>query len=406
MSTDLKRFSKSNNADKEFNKFVSWLREGGAEFPDVAFQKYKENERGVHAKDNISRGELVIKIPRNLLIHNRLKCKYTDLIEETKLNVPTENLERITLYMLEHMSDKNSYFTPYFEILPKDLSHIPIFWSEEELENLEASHLIKDILQRQEILKKNYDNLCKLPGFKREFSFEDYCYVRIIVASRNFGIIIDGHHCSAMVPLADMLNHHIPPDVKWTFEAPLDSFTMRAQHDIPDGKQIMDSYGHKANNRYLLFYGFSLKDIDDQYCETCIEFDMEPDNDDDFSTKSNLINKHFKALLKKGERGEFNRLLSQLRILNANKEELKLIVNKHRNSFNIPKLSDRNERIALEMLLNILENRYLEYGTTVVENSSQLELAVPYSNEASALNIVMSEKKILEHFINLTRSMI
>ena len=35
MSTDLKRFSKSNNADKEFNKFVSWLREGGAEFPDV-----------------------------------------------------------------------------------------------------------------------------------------------------------------------------------------------------------------------------------------------------------------------------------------------------------------------------------------------------------------------------------
>ena len=154
MSTDLKRFSKSNNADKEFNKFVSWLREGGAEFPDVAFQKYKENERGVHAKDNISRGELVIKIPRNLLIHNRLKCKYTDLIEETKLNVPTENLERITLYMLEHMSDKNSYFTPYFEILPKDLSHIPIFWSEEELENLEASHLIKDILQRQEILKK------------------------------------------------------------------------------------------------------------------------------------------------------------------------------------------------------------------------------------------------------------
>ena len=92
--------------------------------------------------------------------------------------------------------------------------------------------------------------------------------------------------------------------------------------------------------------------------------------------------------------------------MNANKQELKLIVNKYRNSFNIPKLSDRNERLALEMLLNILENRYLEYGTTLKENSSQLELAVPYSNEASALNIVMSEKKILEHFINLTRSMI
>ena len=65
MSTDLKRFSKSNNADKEFNKFVSWLRKGGAEFPDVAFQKYKENERGVHAKDNISRGELVIKFKKS-----------------------------------------------------------------------------------------------------------------------------------------------------------------------------------------------------------------------------------------------------------------------------------------------------------------------------------------------------
>ena len=42
----------------------------------------------------------------------------------------------------------------------------------------------------------------------QHYSFEVFMATRILVGSRNFGISVDGESVSAMVPLADLLNHH------------------------------------------------------------------------------------------------------------------------------------------------------------------------------------------------------
>ena len=107
--------------------------------------------------------------------------------------------------------------------------------------NLLLVIFIDDIISRRKTFYDNYKKLSTLPGFS--YTFDDYCIIRSLVGSRNFGLNIGGDHVIAMVPLGDMFNHDIPADVKWSFDNSLDSYTMRANHSIKKGLQISDSYG-------------------------------------------------------------------------------------------------------------------------------------------------------------------
>ena len=60
------------NRDTTMSNFLSWLNKKGAVFPDIYFQKYKNGERGVHAKISIPEQDEVIKIPRKLLIYSSM----------------------------------------------------------------------------------------------------------------------------------------------------------------------------------------------------------------------------------------------------------------------------------------------------------------------------------------------
>ena len=46
-----------------------------------------------------------------------------------------------------------------------------------------------------------------VPEFKEEIPWMEYLEIKMLVASRIFGIDIDGKRTSAFVPYADMLNH-------------------------------------------------------------------------------------------------------------------------------------------------------------------------------------------------------
>lgn len=82
--------------------------------------------------------------------------------------------------------------------------------------------------------------------------------MRLLVCSRVFGIMMDRVKTDAMVPLADMLNHHIPKQTSWYYCDRSRGFIIQSMKDIPLGAEIFDSYGQKCNSRFLLNYGFTL----------------------------------------------------------------------------------------------------------------------------------------------------
>ena len=133
----------------------------------------------------------------------------------------------LMIYILQDRLNPNSFFKPYYDILPKKLSNMPIFWNTQELMNLQGSYLLTQIADRIEAIEDDYRTICEVcPQLSSIASLEDFKWARMCVCSRNFGLQIDGNRTSAMVPHADMLNHYRPRETKWTFDDDKQAFTI------------------------------------------------------------------------------------------------------------------------------------------------------------------------------------
>ena len=382
---------------KKIESLLVWLKDSGAEFPDISIKEISKSENGVEALNDIPESSFVVKIPRKLLIHSNLHSKYGDLMDKYNINTPKKHLDKLVLFILDDKNNEKSYFKSYYDVLPKDLSHLPIFWTDDELLLLENSHIITSIMNRRKILSDNYNQLSKIPNFSDKFSFEDYCTLRSIVGSRNFSLNIDGDTVSAMVPLGDMFNHNLPPDVKWTFDSMLDCYTMKATKDIKKGQEITDSYGGKPNNEYLLYYGFTMDDNNIK-CKTMIDLNYNEDDDDIVEVRRPFINSNQKYLLgTKWDTDDINRLLSQLRIISADINDLQLITEKYSKTKYIGPISKTNEKKALELFNLILDQELDNYGSTLEDNKKQLSVA-KNKNEKQALKIIIREKENIKFF--------
>lgn len=120
----------------------------------------------------------------------------------------------------------------------------------------------------------------------REFSLKEYSEMRMMVASRIFGIQVDGVKTDGFVPYADMLNHRRPRQTSWSYSDERGGFIIESLEDIKRGEQVYDSYGKKCNTRFLLNYGFI--NLDNDANEYPIKVCM--DEDDKYAAqKSEMI---------------------------------------------------------------------------------------------------------------------
>ena len=58
---------------------------------------------------------------------------------------------------------------------------------------------------------------------------------RLLISSRVFGIIINKTKTDAMVPYADMLNHHLPKQTSWFYCNESEGFVIQSLKEIPIG---------------------------------------------------------------------------------------------------------------------------------------------------------------------------
>merc|ERR1719183_176276 len=113
----------------------------------------------------------------------------------------------------------------------------------------------------------------------------------MVVCSRNFGMLVNGVRTSALVPYADMLNHHRPRETKWQFDNDTQHFTITTLHPLVGGAQVYDSYGKKCNHRFLLNYGFSIeKNIEeDGSCPNEVSVPLSLDGNDPLYQSKNVF---------------------------------------------------------------------------------------------------------------------
>jgi protein-histidine N-methyltransferase len=166
----------------------------------------------------------------------------------------------LMIYLLVDRMDPNSFFKPYYDILPETLNNMPVFWQPHELKYLEGSYLLEQIDERNVAIEADYIAICNVaPQLRTIATLDEFKWARMCVCSRNFGLVINGMQTAAMVPYADMLNHYRPRETKWQYDDAVQGFTVVAVQGIAAGAQVYDSYGRKCNHRFLLNYGFSVE---------------------------------------------------------------------------------------------------------------------------------------------------
>lgn len=187
--------------------------------------------RGVHAKIDIPIDTICVAIPKKCLITVEMgqATEIGQLILKSDLDLDAPKHIFLMIYLLwdRKVNGGNSFFKPYYDILPKTLSNIPIFWNDEELEYLKGSYLLTQIKDRIEAITEDYYSICEVaPQLKSIATLDEFKWARMCVCSRNFGLQINGHRTSALVPHADMLNHRRPRETKWSYDDELQAFTI------------------------------------------------------------------------------------------------------------------------------------------------------------------------------------
>jgi histone-lysine N-methyltransferase SETD3 len=336
--------------------------------------------RGVHALTSIPTNTICMSVPRRCLITVEMgqETAIGQAILRSDLDLDAPKHIYLMVYLLwdRKLNGSRSFFHPYYEILPQTLRNMPIFWTQEELDGLKGSYLLQQIEDRNDAIAEDYHAICQIAPLAQICTLDEFKWARMCVCSRNFGLQIDGHRTSALVPHADMLNHYRPRETKWTFDEDRQAFTITTYvplvfltlllllvvvngrryvfhirltvdsmvlpkisrlQPIPAGAQVYDSYGQKCNHRFLLNYGFAVEDNReiDGFCPNEVPIELTLSQDDplflqkvDFwlrgevnATKSNT--KRVRVCVANNDNTRL--LFSLLRAMNCDEDELRAI---------------------------------------------------------------------------------
>ena len=168
----------------------------------------------MHASRDIKKGETILYVPKHEIITLEMAIEspigakmYAKGLRQRLISPKHSFLS--TFIMQERRKDKTKW-DYYIDILPKSFTNFPIFFDQEELKWLEGSAFKDQIFEKIEDIKQDYDLICKeVPEFA-QFPIKEYSELRMMVASRIFGIQVDGVKTDGFVAYADMLNHKRP----------------------------------------------------------------------------------------------------------------------------------------------------------------------------------------------------
>lgn len=143
------------------DKFLNWMFENGGMFDFITVEEFPGYELGLKIDKDVSQGDLVISVPRKLMIttENAQNSVFGTLLEKDTMlkNMPNVSL---AMFLLIEKFTPDSFWKPYIDILPSSYSTVLYFTKDELVEFKEsptytlALNLIKSIVRQYAYLNK------------------------------------------------------------------------------------------------------------------------------------------------------------------------------------------------------------------------------------------------------------
>ncbi|KAI1323649.1 SET domain-containing protein [Xylariaceae sp. FL0255] len=299
-------------ADLEFGQksasFLKWFRAlPGATFhSDIEIQDFRDRAagRGIVAAADIPQDTVLFTIPRNAIINTQtsdLAKRIPDLFATTGLDETSDNeadddggetsgppdnwISLILVMIYEYLQGAQSRWQPYFGVLPTNFETL-IWWSDNELEQLQASSIISkigkddaDAIFRVKVLPV----IDQHPEVFYPAGSQELSEAELIHLAHRMGSIImayafdlegdeedadrdeddeddewvedkEGKILMGMVPMADILNADAEFNAHVNHEE--DSLSVTAIKPIRAGEEILNYYGPLGNGELLRRYGY------------------------------------------------------------------------------------------------------------------------------------------------------
>ena len=233
----------------------------------------------------------------------------------------------------------------------------------------------------------------------------------MLVSSRIFGGKIEGVETDCFVPLIDMLYHKYPKESTWKYDEDQKSFILKSNSKKAKSNEITYSCGIKCNSRFLLNYGFIVKNNK----ESQYPFKIFLSSDSElFEIKKKILQKYFFSdfLLKANiEDPAFEEYLGLLRFCEISDEQtlnwvLDLAGGEKNFSPNvIPIFSLEIEKKIMTRIREFVMIKLMEYPTTISEDEQILRTNIS-QNSVNCVLMTMDEKIVLSYFLSMTEEVI
>jgi histone-lysine N-methyltransferase SETD3 len=199
-----------------FERMFKWMKDDGAKFDKLKMRYYGPDYRGVHAARDIKKGEIILYVPKQEIITLEMAMESPIGALMAAKNMRHRLLSPkhsfLSCFIMQEKRKPHSYFKEFIDILPKNFTNFPIFYTVEERAWLEGSAMQNVITDKIKDIATDYNTICtEVPEFK-QFSLKEYSEMRMMVCSRIFGISINGVKTDGFVAYADMLNHQRPKE--------------------------------------------------------------------------------------------------------------------------------------------------------------------------------------------------
>lgn len=129
----------SSSPSDAFEGLEEWLLStGSSSFPHLYMKAYSPDNRGVHCRTELQPEEEVLSIGREFLITVEVakECPLCMQLEKASIDHTLSVSKHcyLSIFVLWDMKcNPDSFYQPYYRILPKSFPGIPIFWGDEEL---------------------------------------------------------------------------------------------------------------------------------------------------------------------------------------------------------------------------------------------------------------------------------
>ncbi|KAK6251856.1 hypothetical protein QUC31_013576 [Theobroma cacao] len=249
----------------EVQTFWQWLQDQGVVSAKSPVRPGLVPEGlGLIAKKDISRNEVVLEVPNRFWINQ-------DAVAASEIGSVCSGLKpwiSVALFLIREKLKEDSQWRVYLDILP-EFTDSTVFWSEEELAELQGTQLLSTTLGVKEYVQNEFlkvEEEIVLPNkqlFPAPITLDDFFWAFGILRSRAFSRL-RGQNL-VLIPLADLINHSpsiTTEDYAWEIKgAGLFSrdllFSLRSPLSVKAGEQVLIQYDlNKSNAELALDYGF------------------------------------------------------------------------------------------------------------------------------------------------------